>query len=160
MAFPWSVAEQYDWVNNRYAGDLSRHLAHYDVAVMGYHEKVSELWFLSHHDSGASAHCVGVISRMIGWRRVSGCVECYSSAKRFTSMNHMGPFYLDAWWRHQMETISALLAFCVGNSPVTGEFPSQRPVARRFDVFFDLRLNQQLSKQWRRRWFETPSRSL
>ena len=24
-------------------------------------------------------------------------------------------------WRHQMETFSALLAFCVGNSPVTGE---------------------------------------
>ena len=31
-------------------------------------------------------------------------------------------------WRHQMETFSALLAFCAGNSPVTGEFPAQRPV--------------------------------
>ena len=41
-----------------------------------------------------------------------------------------------------METFSALLAFCAGNSPVTGEFPSQRPVARSFDVFFDLRLNK------------------
>ena len=29
-----------------------------------------------------------------------------------------------------------------GNSPVTGEFPSQRPVTRSFDVFFDLRLNK------------------
>ena len=38
--------------------------------------------------------------------------------------------------------ISALLALCAGNSPVTGEFPSQRPVTRRFDVFFDLRLNK------------------
>ena len=56
--------------------------------------------------------------------------------------------------------ISALLAFCGGNLPITGEFPSQRPVTRGFDVFFDLRLNQQLSKQWRRRWFETPLRSL
>ena len=28
------------------------------------------------------------------------------------------------WWRHQMETFSASLAFCVGNSPVTGWFPS------------------------------------
>ena len=55
--------------------------------------------------------------------------------------------------------ISALLALCEGNSPVTGEVPSQRPVTRSFDVFFDLCLNQQLSKQWRRRWFETPSRS-
>ena len=29
----------------------------------------------------------------------------------------------DSWWRHQMETFSALLAICEGNSPVTGEFP-------------------------------------
>ena len=37
------------------------------------------------------------------------------------------------WWRHQMETFSALLAG-VGNSPVTGEFPAQRPVMRSFNV--------------------------
>ena len=43
--------------------------------------------------------------------------------------------------------ISALLAICVGNSPVTGEFPTQRPATRSFDVFFDLRLNKWLSKQ-------------
>ena len=42
-----------------------------------------------------------------------------------------------------MQTFSALLAFCAGNSPVTGEFPAQRPVTRNFDVFFDLQLNQQ-----------------
>ena len=28
-----------------------------------------------------------------------------------------------SWWHHQMETFSALLAICVGNSPVPGEFP-------------------------------------
>ena len=39
-----------------------------------------------------------------------------------------------------METFSVLLAFCAGNSPVTGEFPAQRPVTRSFDVFFDLSL--------------------
>ena len=39
-----------------------------------------------------------------------------------------------------METFSALLAICAGNSPVPGEFPTQRPVTRSFDVFFDLRL--------------------
>ena len=33
-----------------------------------------------------------------------------------------------------METFSALLALCEGHSPVTGEFPSQRPVTRNFDV--------------------------
>ena len=41
-----------------------------------------------------------------------------------------------SWWRHQMETFSALLAFCAGNSPVTGEFPAQRPATLSFDVFF------------------------
>ena len=46
----------------------------------------------------------------------------------------------------------------VGNSPVTGDFPSQRQVTRSFDIFFDLRLDQQFSKQWSRRWFETQSR--
>ena len=40
-----------------------------------------------------------------------------------------------------MEIFSALLALCAGNSPVTGEFPAQRPVTRSFDIFFDLRLN-------------------
>ena len=39
------------------------------------------------------------------------------------------------WWRHQMETFSALLAICEGNSPVTGEFPAQRPVTRSVDIF-------------------------
>ena len=64
------------------------------------------------------------------------------------------------WWRHQMETFSALLALCAGNSPVIGEFPAQRPVTRSFDVFFDLRLNKRLSKQSWGWWFETPSHPL
>ena len=57
-----------------------------------------------------------------------------------------------------METFSALL--CAGNSLVTGEYPTQRPLTKSFGVFFDLRLNKRLSKQSRRHWFETPSRSL
>ena len=68
--------------------------------------------------------------------------------------------YLITWWRHQMETFSALLALCVGNSPVPGDFPAQRPVTRSFDVFFDLRLNKRLSKQSWGWWFETLSRPL
>ena len=65
-----------------------------------------------------------------------------------------------SWWRHQMEIFSALLALCAGNSPVTGEFPAQRPVTRSFDIFFDLRLNKRLSKQSWGWWFETLSRPL
>ena len=65
-----------------------------------------------------------------------------------------------SWWRHQMETFSALLAFCAGNSPVTGEIPALRPVTQSFDVFCDLRLNKRLSKQSWGWWFEIPLRSL
>ena len=46
-----------------------------------------------------------------------------------------------------MESFSALLAICVGNSSVTGEFPTQRPVMQGNDVFFDLHLSEWLSKQ-------------
>ena len=68
--------------------------------------------------------------------------------------------WIKPWWRHQMETFSALLAICAGNSPVPGEFPAQRPVTQSFDAFFDLRLNKWLSKQSRGWWFETLSWSL
>ena len=53
-----------------------------------------------------------------------------------------------------METFSALLAICAGNSPASGEFPAQRPVTRSFDVFFDLRVNKRLRKQSWGWWFE------
>ena len=62
------------------------------------------------------------------------------------------------WWRY--ETFSALLAICAENSSVTGEFLSQRPVTRNFDVFFHLRLNIRLSKHSWGWWLETPSYSL
>ena len=59
-------------------------------------------------------------------------------------------------WKH----FPCYCAICAGNSPVPGEFPTQRPVRRSFDVFFDLRLNKRLSKQSWGRWFETLSRPL
>ena len=43
---------------------------------------------------------------------------------------------------------------------VTGEFPTQRPVTQSFDVFFDLHLNKQFSKQSWGWCFEVPSRPL
>ena len=50
--------------------------------------------------------------------------------------------------------IFRVTGICAGNSPVSGEFPAQRPVTRSFDVFFDLRQNKQLSKQSWSWWFE------
>ena len=70
------------------------------------------------------------------------------------------PVVIFAWWRHQMETFSALLALWAGNSSVTGELPAQRPVTLSFDVFFELHPNKRLSKQSLGWWFETPSCSL
>ena len=60
-----------------------------------------------------------------------------------------------SWWRHQMETSSALLALSAGNSSYT-----QRPVTWSFDVSFDLRLNKRLCKQSWGWWFQTPSRTV
>ena len=64
-------------------------------------------------------------------------------------------FDLSSWWRNQMETFSVLLVMCAGNSPVHGEFPTQRPATRSFDVFFHLRPNKRLRKQWQAWWCET-----
>ena len=83
-----------------------------------------------------------------------------SSAKTSANLFRVIWVKVNPWWRHQMETFSALLAICAGNSPVPGEFPTQRPVTRSFDVYFDLRPNGRLSKQSWGWWFETLSRSL
>ena len=56
--------------------------------------------------------------------------------------------------------IFRVTALCAGNSLVTSEFPSQRPVTQSFDVCFHLCLNKRFSKQSWGWWFETPLRSL
>ena len=59
-----------------------------------------------------------------------------------------------------MEIFSASLTLCAGNLPVTGGFPSQRPVTRSFDIFFNLCLNKRRRKQSWGWWFETLWRPL
>ena len=65
---------------------------------------------------------------------------------KYKKLNHICHriccFLCHSWWCHQMEIFSALLALCEGNPPVTGGFPSQRPVTRSFAVFFDLHLTK------------------
>ena len=62
------------------------------------------------------------------------------------------------WWRHQMETFPRHWPFVQGihRSPVISLHTDQW----RGTLMFSLRLTQQLSKQWRSRWFKTPSRAL
>ena len=81
----------------------------------------------------------------------------YLNCKRIVRLSFRS---IDSWWRHQMKTVSALLTICAGNSPASGEFPTQRPVTRSFDVFCHLRPNKRLSKQSRGWWFKTLSRPL
>ena len=81
----------------------------------------------------------------------------YVKSMIYTIQTHPWLSVSTTWWRHQMETLSALLAICAGNSPVPGEFPAQRPVTRSFDVFLDLHPNKRLSKQRWGWWFETLS---
>ena len=79
-------------------------------------------------DSQKTAHN----GRAMGWHFVNICekIDRIITAPHWVSHDDV----------NQMETFSALLAICAGNSPATGEFPTQKPVTRSFDVFFDLRL--------------------
>ena len=111
--------------------------------------------------------CTNLMNRIV--RKVFLCIPkriyiSISPAADFRCVIATMPYAMGVkpspWWRHQMDTFSALLAFCAGNSPVPGEFPSQRPVTWSFNVFYDLHLNKRLSKQSWGWWFETPLRPL
>ena len=74
-----------------------------------------------------------LVNTLMAWTQKHFCTDTTKSLNR--------------WWCHQMETFSALLAICAGNSPVPGRFPAHRPVTQSFDVFSDMCLNKGLSKQ-------------
>ena len=104
---------------------------------------------------------IGVFQASIHYMQRYCCDEPISSKQPNWLLTSQIPRTLFIpWWRHQMETFSALLAICAGNSPVPGEFPTQRPVTQSFDVYFDLRPDKRLSKQSWGWWFETLSHSL
>ena len=83
-----------------------------------------------------------------------------------TSLYHIS-YIVSIWataWKSMMTSSNGNIfrvtgPFC-GEFTGPGEFPTQRPVTRSFEVFFDLRLNKRLSKQTRCWWFETQSWSL
>ena len=63
------------------------------------------------------------------------------------------------WWRHEMHTLSALLALCERNPPVAGTGDRQIPltkgrVMQSFGVSFDDNLNNHMSKQSIGRWIQ------
>ena len=153
------------WVNNPEAGDFRCHCAHYDVTVM-----IIALfhitWYCIQHFSNWHkikkqnlyshpwvSYGVCVVSNLLQ-------IDHNVTAPHYCNIAADCRQWISSWRHHPMETFSALLALCVGNSPVIDEFPSQRPVTQSFDVFFDLGLNKRLTKQLYSWWFEIPSRSL
>ena len=107
----------------------------------------NEVWLkMTHYCTREKGHTCQCSSSDLGeWWPITAVIQTFSLVLSLS------------WWRHQMETFSALLASCAGNSPVTGEFPAQRPVTRNLDLFFGLRLNKQSNKQSWDWWFEMPS---
>ena len=99
--------------------------------------------------SNALMHCWCYINRNCFWKISILCTNkpYYNiNYKFYCALKHESAVSKETYMMTSSNGIfSALLALCVGNSPVTGEFPSQWPVARSFDAFFDLR---QLSKQF------------
>ena len=79
------------------------------------------LWYLLFHDIRFS-HISFQIDEMI----IHSDITPLKSSSTVTTL---------PWWHHQMETFSALLAICAGDSPVTGEYPGQRPVTRSFQLW-------------------------
>ena len=70
-------------------------------------------------------------SLLIGWGPVETLTEnkpclpqsiqCKPSRKnQISDIVTSAAYFICTWWRHQMETFSALLVFCAGNSPVPG----------------------------------------
>ena len=97
-------------------------------------------------------HCFNMLTVVLGWQKHTGRQKHH----RLKPVKHQFDRYLgfhwrsyvippSLWWCQQMETFSALLFLCEGNSPV----PSQRLVTGSSDVFFYLRLHKRLSKQLR-----------
>ena len=89
------------------------------------------------------------------YKRMETHKEIHFNNRRVTRYQFSSAIIFVTWWRHQIQTFSSLLAICAVNSSVTGRLSTQRPVRRSFDVFFDMRLNKRLCKQWRGWWFET-----
>ena len=123
-----------------------------------YDTKSDKLYMVSsilmHFSACGQIEILVQLLRPLTRQRTVWCCSLYETPHSSPMVAIFGVFS-STWWRHQMETFSALLDICAGNSPVAGEFPAQSPVTRSFDSLFDLRLNKRLGKQSSNWWFET-----
>ena len=99
---------------------------------------------------------MGYLSSII-WKKESDISGIYCIVTCLTELYDPSAFS-QTWWRHQMETFSASLALCAGNSPVNSPHKGRWRGALMFSLICTL--NKRLSKQSWGWWFEMPSRSL
>ena len=114
---------------------------------------------------GYLALCVVIIFSVIKFTRQAHYWQP-RSGPIYARDRHLKDYLIVAWWRHMTMMTSSngdifrVTGHLCREFTGPGEFPTQRPVMRSFDIFFDLRLNKQFSKQSWGWWFETLSRSL
>ena len=170
------------WVNNREAGDLRRYRTHYDVTVVIWYPSETHLKLKSRKISFGHNLLLNypqsfqIVLRAVILPCSVQNFETIGQSQRILWANEISRClsFLRLLWQWQSQTVHVYVVYMMTSSnwknfrvlvggwdsPVTGEFPSQRPVTRGVDAFFDLRLNKRLSKPSGRWWFETPSRSL
>ena len=113
------------------------------------------------HSTSVLSFCIDVVLALSITSATTGSDRAHPEIENGSSVQspqQYGPVR-QTWWRHQMETFSALLAIVRFTGPRW--IPrTQKPSTRSFDVFFDLRLNKRLGKQSWGWWFETVPRPL
>ena len=135
---------------------LARYDNPYDVTIMMFSESFPcgpiAFWAFRDHIDNRNTLVVAKHAD-VGLQDELGCTMLHKAVQKKQPQNQADIIQVrlcthsSPWWRHQMETFSAYLALCVGNSPVPVNYPHKGPVTRSFDDFFDLRLNKRLSKQ-------------
>ena len=103
----------------------------------------------------ASARLVFMTSFRVTFYTPTAPGKITTKAKRIVSTND----YEQCMMTSSNGNIFRVTGPLCGEFTGPGDFPTQRPVTRSFDVFFDLRLNKRWNKQPWGWWFETPSRS-
>ena len=74
------------------------------------------------------------------------CITNHASSQSHVIFEYSGELLWFCMMTSSDGNIFRVTALCAGNSPVTGEIPAQRPVTRSFDIFFDVCLDERLSK--------------
>ena len=152
------------WVNNREAGDLRHHRAHYDIIVMFFVQTprkwgVFQTWVRAWYTlwSGVDGNLPTVLAHLQA--------RCWTKGKAFLNLSYLEFSYVFYWsyWNQCSrmcayhftlpffimtpcygDTFRIICPLCV-NPSVTGGFP--RPIRWTFDVFFVVKLNKLFNKE-------------